>query len=128
MSISKTRHYITLALTILLAVAFLGAGFAKVSGQASMVEAFTHFELPDWFRVSIGLLEMLGGILLIIPSFTSMASFGLSIIMIGGAACHAMYDPLNTAVPALLFFVVLTYIYLTRKNVVPKFLQKKLIG
>lgn len=56
MSIGKYRNYDTWALTILFAIAFLGAGFAKASGQASMVEVFTHFGLPDWFRVAIGVL------------------------------------------------------------------------
>ncbi len=128
MSIGKTRNYVTWALTILLAIAFLGAGFAKASGEPSMVEAFTHFGLPDWFRITIGVLEMLGGVLVVFPAFTGMSSFGLSIIMIGGIACHAMYDPITTAIPAFLFFAALTYIYLTRKNVVPGFLHMLLVG
>ena len=124
---SKTRNYITWALTILLALAYLGAGYAKVSGQEMMVKGFTSYGLPDWFRVAIGTLEIIGGILLLIPAFTGMAAFGLSLIMLGALACNAMFTPASAGIPALVFFCVLTYIYLTRKNVVPVFLQKYLI-
>jgi putative oxidoreductase len=125
---SKTQNYITWGLTLILALAFLGAGFSKVTSQESMVEAFTAFGLPAWFRITIGVLEILGAVLLVVPSSTGASSFGLSILMIGAFACHAMYTPLTQGIPALFFFVILTYIYLARKNVVPLFLQKHLIG
>jgi uncharacterized membrane protein YphA (DoxX/SURF4 family) len=124
----KTRNYITWGLTVLLAVTFLGTGFAMVSGVEKVAQEFTAFGLPGWFRVTIGGLEMLGGILLLVPAFTGAASFGLSIIMVGGFACHAMFTPPIETLPPLIFFVILTYIYLTRKNVVPRFLQKLLIN
>lgn len=124
---SKTRNYITWGLTVVLALAFLGAGFAKVSGQEAMAQAFIAFGLPDWFRITIGSLEILGGILLVVPAFTGTSSFGLSILMIGAFACHVMFTPIAEGIPAILFFAILTYIYLTRKNVVPVFLQKLLV-
>ena len=55
----------------------------KFSGQEAMVQSFQGFGLPDWFRVTIGVLEMIGGGVLIIPYFAGFSSFGLSIIMIG---------------------------------------------
>ncbi len=124
---SKTRNYITWALTILLALAYLAAGYSKVSGAEMMVQGFASYGLPDWFRVAIGSLEIVGAILLLIPAFTGMASFGLSIIMIGALACHVMFPPASAGIAALIFFIILTYIWLTRKNVVPVFLQKYLI-
>jgi putative oxidoreductase len=125
---SKTKNYITWALTILMALAFLGAGFAKASGNDAMVQSFYAFDLPDWFRITIGIIEMIGGVLLLIPALSGMSSLGLSIIMIGAIFSHSMYDPITAAIPAFVFFIILTYIYLTRKNVVPKVLQKYLIG
>ena len=125
---SKTKNYITWALTILMAVAFLGAGFAKASGNEAMVQSFYAFDLPDWFRITIGVIEMIGGVFLLIPALSGMSSFGLSIIMIGAILSHAMYDPITAAIPAFVFFLILTYIYLTRKDVIPEALQKYLIG
>lgn len=112
----------------MLALIFVSAGYSKVSGQEMMVQSFVLFGLPDWFRLTIGSLEILGGILLLVPALAGTAAFGLSIIMIGAVACHAMFTPLTGAIPAALIFLVLTYIYWTRKAVVPHFLQKTLVG
>ncbi|MCG2634510.1 MAG: DoxX family protein [Gammaproteobacteria bacterium] len=125
---SKTRNTITWVLTALLALAYLTAGYLMVSGQAAIVQEFTDFGLPSWIRVTIGVLEITGAVLLLIPAFTGMAAFGLSIIMVGGTACHLMFTSPPQAIPPILFFSILTYIYLTRKNVVPVCLQKQLIG
>ncbi len=124
---SKTRNISTWIVTTLLALAFIGAGYAKVSGQEVMVQSFNLFSLPDWFRISIGCLEILGGISLLVPVLTGAAAFGLSIIMIGAISCHVMFTPITDGIAATVFFVLLTYIYLTRRNVVPTFLRKYLI-
>ena len=128
MSIGKTRNTITWILTVLLALLYLGTGFAMVSGVEKVVQEFTLFGLPGWFRIAVGGLEILGAILLLIPAFTGAASFGLSILMIGGFACHAMFPPPIETLPPLICFAILTYICLTRKNVVSRCLQKALIG
>ena len=125
---SKSRNIATWTATILLALAFIGAGFAKVSGQEMMIQSFTLFGLPDWFRVLIGGLEIIGGICLLVPVLTSASAFGLSIIMIGAISCHLMFTPVTDGVPAFVLFVLLSYIYLTRKNVVPVFLRRYLMA
>jgi len=127
-AMNKTRHIITWVITILLAFAFIGAGFAKVSGQEMMIQTFTLFGLPDWFRIAIGGLEVLGGLLLLIPILTGTSAFGLSILMIGAVVMHIMFTPLTGGIPAAFMFSALTYVYLTRKNVIPIFLQKHLIA
>ena len=116
---SKSRNIATWVVTVIMALAFLGAGFAKVSGDEMMVEAFTMMGLPDWFRIAIGSLELVGGVLLLVPAMTGTSAFGLSIIMLGAIACHVIYTPISQAVPAVVLFALLTYVYLTRKNVVP---------
>lgn len=128
MNMSKTRNIVTWITTTLLALAFVFAGVAKVSGQETMIESFNFFGLPDWFRIMTGILEILGGVLLLIPATTGSAAFGLSIIMIGAISCHIMFTPISEGIAAMVFFGLLTYVYLTRKNVVPGLLQKYLIG
>ena len=125
---SKTRNYVTWTLTILAALAYLGAGYAKVSGQEMMVQGFTTYGLPDWFRIAIGTLELVGAVLLLIPAFTGMASFGLSLIMLGALACHVMFPPMAAGIGPLVLFIILTYVWMTRKNVVPVMLLKCMIG
>ena len=124
---SDIKNKITWAITIVLALMFIGAGFAKVTASEEMVQAFTLFNLPDWFRIVIGSLEIAGGILLIIPSMTGCAAFGLSIVMIGAISCHIMFTPILQGIPAISAMALLSYVFLARKNVVPIFLQKHLI-
>lgn len=125
---SKRRNIATWMITLLLALAFMGAGFAKVTGQEMMIQSFTLFGLPDWFRMLIGGLEIVGGILLLLPISTGPAAFGLSIIMVGAIACHAMFTPISGAIPATVLLLLLTYIYCTRKITIPSFLQKPVIA
>ena len=125
---SKSRNIATWVITAIMTAVFVAAGFAKVSGDEMMVEAFTTMGLPDWFRIAIGSLELLGGVLLLVPALAGTSAFGLSIIMIGAISCHVMFTPISQALPALVIFALLTYIYLTRKNVVPSFLQNLLVG
>lgn len=127
-SMSKTRHITTWVITAFIALAFVGAGFAKVSGHIMMVQSFESFGLPDWFRITIGSIELLGGVLLLIPALTGTAAFGLSVIMLGAVGCHVMFTPISQAIPAIVFFLLLAYVYLTRKNVIPAFLRDTLVG
>lgn len=125
---SKSRNYITWALTLLLALAYAFFGYAKISGQAMMVQGFAEYGLPDWFRMTIGSMEIIGAVLLLIPATTGMAAFGLSIIMVGAFACHMMFPPAIAGIGPAVLFVILVYVILTRKRVVPLVLQKYLIG
>lgn len=124
---SSTKNKITWGITIALALMFIGTGFAKITASEEMVQAFVLFGLPDWFRLAIGCIEIVAGVLLIIPSVTGSAAFGLSIIMVGAISCHTIFTPLLQGIPAFLAFAALCYIFLTRKNVIPVFLQKYLI-
>jgi putative oxidoreductase len=126
--VSKSRNIATWVITVIMTAVFVAAGFAKVSGDETMVEAFTTMGLPGWFRIAIGSLELLGGVSLLVPALTGTSAFGLSIIMIGAVSCHVMFTPMSQALPALVILALLTYIYLTRKNVVPSFLQNLLVG
>ncbi len=124
---SNTKNRITWGITIVLALMFIGAGFSKVTASEEMVQAFSLFGLPDWFRIAVGCIEIIGGILLILPFMTGCAAFGLSIIMIGAVSCHVMFTPLSQGIPAMTMIMLLSYVFLTRKNIIPAFVQKHLI-
>jgi putative oxidoreductase len=49
------------ALSSLVALAFIGAGGAKLAGAAVMVDMFSKVGLGQWFRYFTGLLEVAGG-------------------------------------------------------------------
>ena len=61
-SSGKVRLITLWILSGLLALAFLGAGGAKLAGAAAMVEIFNNVGLGQWFRYFTGVLEVAGGI------------------------------------------------------------------
>ena len=125
---NKARNIITWIITLMLALMFIGAGFAKVSMMQDMVQSFTLFGLPVWFMYVIGSLEIIGGLMLLVPATTGTAAFGLTIIMVGAIGCHLMFTPASQGIPAFMALTMLIYLALTRKNIVPNFLQKYLVN
>ena len=62
----------------LLALAFAGAGGAKLYGVPMMVQEFEHIGLGQWFRYLTGALEVLGACLILAPS---LAAFGALLLI-----------------------------------------------
>ena len=90
----------------LLALAFAGAGGAKLYGVPMLVEEFQHIGLGQWFRYLTGALELLGAILILAPS---LAAFGgavlLICIMIGATMTH-LFVIGGSPVPALVLLAL----------------------
>lgn len=72
----------------LLALAFAAAGTAKLYGVPMLVEEFEHIGLGQWFRYLTGTLEILGAVLIIIPSTVAFGAVLLCCIMIGAIFTH----------------------------------------
>lgn len=83
---------LAVVLSILLAVAFVGAGASKLAGVPAMRETATHLGIP-WPRYrSIGVLEVAGaaGLLigLAVHALGALAAICLTLLMIGAVAFH----------------------------------------
>ena len=74
-------------LQAILGLLFVAVGSMTAAGRKMFVEAFRGFGYPQWFRVVTGLLEVLGGLGLIIgfwvPWLAALASTGLALVMLG---------------------------------------------
>lgn len=74
-------------LQVVLGLLFVAIGSMTVAGRQMFVENFRRFGYPQWFRVLIGSLEILGGLGLLIgiwlPWLAALASAGLALIMLG---------------------------------------------
>jgi putative oxidoreductase len=79
-----------ISLQVLAGLLFLAIGGMTVAGRKMFVEAFRGFGYPQWFRVVIGSLEVLGGLGLLIgiwvPWLAALASAGLALIMVGAVS------------------------------------------
>lgn len=111
---------ITYILQGILALVFLMAGFGKVTGSKMHVEAFTHWRLPQWFRVVTGVVELTGAVLLIIGFWVPLSALAGSLLLgltgIGGILTHirakdSLKDAAMILVLAILAFVVF-FLYL----------------
>jgi len=94
----------------LLAIAFLGAGFAKLSGQPMMVAEFQAIGIGQWFRYLTGSLEIVGVILLLIPRMTGVGGLLLTCIMAGAIVAHLtrLHTPVMALVPLILLLLSAT--------------------
>jgi putative oxidoreductase len=99
---SKVRLITLWILSGLLALVFLGSGGAKLVGAAAMVEMFDKLGRGQWFRYFTGLLEILGGIGLLIPRFAFYAAGLLAVIMVGAIIAHLTLLGISPAVPIVL--------------------------
>jgi len=89
----------------LLALAFAGAGGAKLYGVPMLVESFQHIGLGQWFRYLTGVLEVLGAILILTPSLAAVGAVLLICIMIGATVTH-LFVVGGSAVPALVLLAL----------------------
>jgi uncharacterized membrane protein YphA (DoxX/SURF4 family) len=61
----------------------LAAGSSKFTAPRHWLEAFTAFGYPPAMAYVVGVLEMIGALLLLVPRLTAWAATGLGVIMIG---------------------------------------------
>jgi putative oxidoreductase len=86
--VSVLKRSLPWLLQVPLALIFLVASYRKLTGDAVPVETFTQLGLGEWFRYFTGVLELLGGVGLLMPRVASLAAIGLAGIMIGAVLTH----------------------------------------
>ena len=84
----KAKNVFAWVLSILLALAFLLAGVPKLLAITAWIKRFTHWGYPRWSLALIGLLEVSGAILLLVPRFAAYGVGVLIAIMLGAAYTH----------------------------------------
>ncbi len=84
----KIKGIVSWIIAVLLALAFLGAGAAKLTSQPMMVAQFALFGLPSWFLYVTGAIEVVSAILLLIPRTTVVGAGLITCVMIGALIAH----------------------------------------
>jgi len=82
------RIIVTWIITILLALAFLGAGVTKLMAQPMMVAEFGIFGYPLWFMYLTGSLEIIAAVFVVLPRFAAIGAALIVCIMIGALYSH----------------------------------------
>jgi uncharacterized membrane protein YphA (DoxX/SURF4 family) len=85
---SKVKTIALWSLQILVAAAFLMAGFAKLSGHPMRVQTFQKIGVSQWFRYVTGSIEAVSAILLLVPRVVLLGAALLAGTMCGAVLTH----------------------------------------
>jgi putative oxidoreductase len=91
------------ACAIFLAVAFVFAGILKLEGPSAVrwTERFVQWGYPANAQYVIGVLEILGGVGVLIPKWRRAAAATLVVLMIGALGTHAVHGEFPRLIPPL---------------------------
>jgi uncharacterized membrane protein YphA (DoxX/SURF4 family) len=77
---------------VLLVLIFVPQGWAKFSDTSGWAVAFQHWGYPDWFRVTIGVLELSAVALLLTGRAAAFGAILIIVVMLGAEATHVIFD------------------------------------
>jgi putative oxidoreductase len=78
---SRVAGIVSWIFQVLGALFFAYAGFGKLTGSNAMaVEAFDQIGFGSWFLVTVGLLELLGAVGLLVPTLAGLAALCLAVL------------------------------------------------
>jgi putative oxidoreductase len=84
----KPLNIVLWTLQVLVALVFVAAGSGKLLGALDMIALFDAVGAGQWFRYVTGSLEVLGALLLIVPSKTAFGAVLLACVMAGAVIVH----------------------------------------
>ncbi|WP_257348717.1 DoxX family protein [Pseudalkalibacillus decolorationis] len=99
---------LSIVLQSLLTLYFVFSGVAKIAGEKYWVDIFKHLELPQWFRVVTGFVQLIGAVVLIIGYWytgaVAWAGIWLGITMLLACLVHfRVKDSIGKTAPAFVF-------------------------
>lgn len=110
-------NMVSIIIQIILALGFLMFGASKL-GSKQMVDEFTRYGMPQWFRVITSLLEIAGAALLVAgiwnDSLIAIGGLLLAVIMAGAVITHLrIKDPVSKiGMPIILLILTLVIVFI----------------
>jgi uncharacterized membrane protein YphA (DoxX/SURF4 family) len=109
----KITYWISTVLVALMMINSAVMYFTK----PEMTQAFAHLGFPDYFRVELAVLKLIGAVVLLTPLTTRIKEWayaGFAIVFVSAFIAHtAMGDPVANRAMPLVFLVVLLVSYIT---------------
>ena len=108
---------LTWILQILLIAMYTMAAVSKLTHSQALVDQFDKLNLPQWFRIITGWVEVIGAILLIIGfwSITSavLGALLFTLVGIGGILSHVRSkDNMKETLPIIVLTLIATILFL----------------
>lgn len=116
-SSSQSLTYVLWALRLLMAALFLFAGFAKLSGQEMMVQEFGLLPVGQWFRYLTGVIEILGAIALLIPSYSGLGALALLVVDVGAFFAQVGFIHSDWVHTIVIGAILAALVYLQRDSI-----------
>jgi uncharacterized membrane protein YphA (DoxX/SURF4 family) len=107
-------------IALFLALVCLRSGLQKVTGNIFWVRDFHRWGYPDWFRIVVGVAELVSMALLLVPGLAAYGACVFSIVMLGAIFTHASHNELSRLPFNLLLLALSLIIAFTRR---PNFLK-----
>jgi putative oxidoreductase len=104
------------AITGFLVFVFTSQGTAKFSSTSGWVSAFATWGYPPWFRMSIGALEVLAALLLLVPRTAAYGALLIMVIMLGGMGTHIAHGQPGQVTHELTPFIFATVVAVMRRK------------
>jgi putative oxidoreductase len=101
---------------VALAVMFLMAGSSKLVGVPAMVGLFDAIGVGQWFRYVTGVVEVISGIALLIPSAAIFGAMLLIPTMLGAIITNVFVVPASPVVPLLLLLAATGVVWARRRQ------------
>ena len=102
-------------LSALLGALYLTASGPKLAGTQATIDHFAKWGYPDWLRVVIGVVELTGAFLLLIPRLAIYGAGALGMVMIGAAFTHLTHAEASSSVLPLVLLVLLGVVGYARR-------------
>ena len=104
------------ALRIVVAGLFLFAGFMKLTGQPMMVQEFETVGLGQWFRYATGVLEVIGAIMVLVPTVSALGGCLLLLVDVGAFVAQVTVIRMDWIHTIVIGIVIGLLIYLQRQQ------------
>ena len=84
------KEIVAWLLALWLCFIFFRAGIAKFDDASGWSRAFRGWGFSVWFRVLIGVLEVIGALLLLVPRTVAYGTITIGVVMIGAAVTQLL--------------------------------------
>ena len=115
---SRTWHIADWTIRSLLGLAFIGAGVAKLMGVPQTVAVFdaldARFGTGMWFLYLTAALEIVGGLLVLIPNRARMAALLLAAVSLGALVTNLFLVPSSPIAAIVLLSLSLVVLWMRR--------------
>ena len=105
---TRARTVLLWTLSVLSAGMLFLTGTLKLAGVPVMVQLFTLIGFGQWFRYLTGSIEVVGAILLFVPSLALFGAVALAATMVGAVLTHLFLIGGSFAVPLVLLAATTT--------------------